>query len=254
MNKLELIQGLIDEVSNLPHRDDAALDKLIRRAKMILRNIGKEKPYVAELLNINFYPRFAPADEEVREKYWISGKKEMLNLFNTILEELSLFDDREIEIILDVKFSNRIFIVHGHDNEMKVEVTSTLKRLGLEPIILHEYADEGRTIIEKFTDFSDVNCAIVLLSPDDYGYSKEETPEKAKSRARQNVIFELGFFLGKLGRERVLVIYREINNFEFPSDYSGVLYKSYDKMGNWKFQIVKELQVIGYKVSADEIL
>jgi hypothetical protein len=254
MNKYELVQSLIDGANSLPHRDDDALDKLIKRSKMILKNIGKEKPYVAELLNIDFHPNFGPADEKDFDEYWISGIKKMLNLLNTILEELKLFGDGEVKKIPNVQFSNRIFIVHGHYNEMKVEVELTLKKLDLEPIILHEQPDKGRTIIEKFTEYSDVNYAIILLSPDDYGYSKEESPKKVKSRARQNVIFELGFFLGKLGRESVLVIYKENNNFEFPSDYSGVLYKPYNKSGNWKFQIVKELQALGYKVSADKLL
>jgi predicted nucleotide-binding protein len=109
-------------------------------------------------------------------------------------------------------------------------------------------------LIEKFTDYSDVGYAIVLLSPDDYGYSKKDPPEKKKLRARQNVMLELGFFIGRLGRHKVLVIYREVEDFEFPSDYSGVLYKPYDDKEIWKFEIVKELKELGYNVSADKLL
>lgn len=255
MNKSELIQSLIVEANNLPHRDDNALNKLKNRAKMILRNIGKKKPYVSELLNIDFYPGFGPADEKDYDEYWISGKQQMLNILNTILEELKLFEDQTTEKMSKdkTKFSNRIFIVHGHDNEMKAEVALTLTKLGLDPIILHEKPDKGRTIIEKFEDYSDLNYAIVLLSPDDYGYSKDTSPDIAKLRSRQNVIFELGFFIGKLGRERVVIIYRQAGDFEIPSDYSGVVYKPYDSEGKWKFELVKELRACGYNVSADRL-
>jgi len=119
---------------------------------------------------------------------------------------------------------------------------------------LHEKLSEGRTIIEKFTNYSDVSFAVVLLSPDDMAYPKDQTPENAKPRARQNVIFELGFFIGKLGRNRVLVLYQEEKNFEMPSDYSGVSYTPYDNSGRWKFNLVKELKVCGYNVDANKLL
>jgi predicted nucleotide-binding protein len=250
MNKIELIQSVLEDAKNLRYKDEAALDKLIRRAPMILKNIGKEKPYAAQLYNIHFHS----FDGQAHPKTWTDGKKAMINLLETVLEELQTFGDNAEKKKTEVKFSNKIFIVHGHDTEMKTEVASALRKLGLEPIILHEHPDKGRTVIEKFTDYSDVNYAVVLLSPDDYGYSKDESVDKAKFRARQNVILELGFFLGKLGRGRVIVIHRVINNFEFPSDYSGVIYKPFDKPGNWQFQLVKELKAIGYDVSADKII
>lgn len=172
-------------------------------------------------------------------------------------EVLAVIDGQE-DMILGAKkqestTSKTVFIIHGHDKEMLVEVARTLEKLDLDPIILHEQPNKGRTIIEKFTDYSDVNYAIVLLSPDDYGYSKDQSPDKAKPRARQNVIFELGFFIGKLGRQHIFVLYRKGENFEFPSDYKGVLYEPYDESGVWKYRLVDELKAIGYEVSKDKL-
>ena len=153
-----------------------------------------------------------------------------------------------------LKQGNRIFIIHGHDEAMKQTVARTLEKLGLTPVILHEQPNIGRTIIEKFTDYSDVSFAIALLSPDDIAYPKSANPKQAKSRARQNVILELGFFLGKLGRNRVVALFKQNDNFEMPSDYSGVLFVSYEENNRWQFDLLRELKACGYKVDANKLL
>jgi predicted nucleotide-binding protein len=258
MNEIELVQSLIDEINELPHRDEEKLDALRRRAEMIIRKVfGESSKYLKDLNNIHFFPMVYPAEEHYYNESWLSGRSQMLNLFNTMLEELKLFGvHQKVDKVqkTDVKSSNRIFIVHGHDEAMKQAVARTVEKIGLEPIILHEKPSEGRTIIEKFTDYSDVSFAIVLLSPDDVAYPKDQSPKDAKLRARQNVIFELGFFIGKLGRNRVLVLYQEEKNFEMPSDYSGVLYTPYDDSGRWQFDLVKELKACGYNVDANKLL
>lgn len=261
MNKIELIQSLIDGTNALPHRDDTALDALKRRATMIIRNIfGTKSGYGAALANIDFHPMvyYSSMPESSYDKAWDSGKHKMLNQFKAMREEVELFANKNSKETGKNKAnqaikSNRIFVVHGHDKEMKAEVALTLTQLRFEPIILHEQPDKGRTIIEKFEKYSGVGYAIVLLSPDDYGYSKKQSPKKKKLRSRQNVIFELGFFIGKLGREKVLVIHRKSKNFEIPSDYAGVIFKPYDGKENWKSELVKELRSCGYKVSSDKI-
>lgn len=149
----------------------------------------------------------------------------------------------------DVQHSNRVFIVHGHDEEMKQAVARTLEKVGLEPVILHEQPNQGKTIIEKFSEYASSSAfAVVLLSPDDMAYPRGGEPEKARPRARQNVILELGFFLGKLGRERVFVLYKEAPGFEIPSDYAGVLYTQYDSIGHWKFDLARELKATDYDI------
>jgi predicted nucleotide-binding protein len=259
MNKIELIQSLIDELNKLPNLDEGKLDALQRRAEMIIRIIfGESSIYLKYLEKISFYPMVAPANEEYYNESWNSGKKQLLNLFNAMLEELKLklelsspsTKENETE---QPAFANstRIFVVHGHDKEMKEAVARTLKTLELEPVILHEQPNQGRTIIEKFINYSDVSFAVVLLSPDDMAYPKDLSPKDAKPRARQNVVFELGFFIGKLGRERVFVLYREVENFEMPSDYSGVLYIPYDNSKRWEIELVKELKACGYNFDAN---
>lgn len=143
-----------------------------------------------------------------------------------------------------------IFVVHGHDVRTKVEVARTVEKLGLKPIILHEMANEGKTIIEKFELHSNVGFAIVLMTCDDLGKAKSSAEEKY--RARQNVILEMGYFIGKLGRNRVFPLYE--NGVELPSDLYGLLYIPLDETGNWKFSLVKELRAVGYEVDANQIL
>ncbi|MBL8162842.1 MAG: nucleotide-binding protein [Anaerolineae bacterium] len=164
---------------------------------------------------------------------------------------LSSISGKQVPRSNTIARSNRIFVVHGHDGEIKQDVARTLEKLKLEPIILHEQPNAGKTIIEKFEKYSDVGFAIVLLTPDDNGYPNTESGTNARPRARQNVIFEMGYFIGRLGRERVLVLYREQDGFEKPSDYDGVLYTVYDPTGRWRFELVKELKAVGYEIDAN---
>lgn len=144
----------------------------------------------------------------------------------------------------------KVFIVHGHNQELKINVARVIERLKLTPIILHEQSNTGLTVIEKFEKHSDVSFAVVLLTFDDYGQLKSSS-ENSK-RARQNVVLELGYFLGKLGRQNVMPLYEE--GVELPSDISGVLYTIIDESENWKFRLVKELKDAGFKVDANDIL
>lgn len=145
---------------------------------------------------------------------------------------------------------NDVFIVHGHDEELKEKVARTLEKLKLNPIILHEQSNEGKTIIEKFEKHSKVNFAIVLLTYDDYGNVKSD--DKKNKRSRQNVILELGYFIAKIGRENVMPLYEK--GVELPSDISGVIYTLIDESENWKFRLVKELKSAGFNVDANNII
>lgn len=119
----------------------------------------------------------------------------------------------------------RLFIVHGHDDVTKWEVKNFLQnRLHLpEPVVLHEQPNRGRTIIEKFEEHaSEVDGAVVLLTPDDRWGADGSNDELR--RARQNVIFELGYFFGHFQRRtgRVLLLYRGV--LDLPSDIAGIVY------------------------------
>lgn len=141
---------------------------------------------------------------------------------------------------------NTVFIIHGHDNFLKVEVQLLLQRAGVNNIVLHEQADKGRNIIEKLIEETEsANYAIALLSPDD-------ELNNGTKRARQNVILEIGYFLGKLGKSRVRVLKK--GDVEIPSDLSGVLYENYDPVGSWKIKLCKELQAIGIFVDLEAVI
>ena len=146
-----------------------------------------------------------------------------------------------------------VFVVHGRDEELKQSTARVLSQLGLNPIILHEQPNQGRTIIEKFEKHADVQFAVVILSPDDMAYPASELPQSAKLRARQNVILELGYFVGRLTRERVFALKRD-NQLEIPTDFSGVVYTLYDQSGAWRFELVRELKEAGYDVDANDLL
>jgi predicted nucleotide-binding protein len=138
-----------------------------------------------------------------------------------------------------------VFIVHGHDKAAEETVTLFIERLGLRAIILREQPSAGRTIIEMFEDYAHVGFAVVLLTPDDVGGMRDK-PEDVRPRARQNVIFELGYFIGKLGRRKVGALYK--GGVEIPSDYLGVLYVPMDPSGNWKLSLAREMKNAGMNI------
>lgn len=144
--------------------------------------------------------------------------------------------------------TKEVFVVYGRDDGAREKVSRFLEKLDLTPVVLHERPNEGRTIIEKFEDFAHVGFAVVLLTPDDEGRLKEDGAVP-KPRARQNVIFEFGYFLGKLGRDRVCALAKE--GVERPSDYDGVLYIPLDDSGGWKMTLFRELKSAGYDVDAN---
>lgn len=150
------------------------------------------------------------------------------------------------------KASECVFVVHGHDEEMKLSVARTLEKLGLKPIILHEQYDGGRVIIEKLEQHGNVGFAVVLLSPDDTGYKKADGAKAAKPRARQNVILELGYFVGRLGRDKVMALIRG-NDLEVPGDFDGVVYTPFDEHEGWQKKLVRELKAAGYDVDANAL-
>lgn len=139
--------------------------------------------------------------------------------------------------------SQKIFIVHGHDEGARESVARFLERVGLETVILHEQPNRGRTIIEKFEAHRDVGFAVVILTPDDEGCEKGGTP---RPRARQNVVLELGYFVGVLGRHKVCALRR--GDVEIPSDLTGVVYVPFDETNGWKQALGRELEAAGFQI------
>jgi hypothetical protein len=148
---------------------------------------------------------------------------------------------------LVVPGSNKVFIVHGHDNAALQGLARFLEKLGLEAIILMEQPNRGRTIIEKFEDSAgEVGFAVVLMTPDDIGGA---AGQDQFVRARQNVLFELGYFSGKLGRGRVCLLRK--GTVEMPSDLFGVIYTDMDDAGAWRQKLVLELKAAKLDFDAD---
>lgn len=144
-----------------------------------------------------------------------------------------------------------IFIVHGRDHAMRGEIQSALRGLGLPTVVLDREHDQGQTVIEKFIKEADrCEYAVVLCSADDEGRLRVKGRAKeapTRLRARQNVVLELGYFLAKVGRENVFVLHPE-ESIEQASDFSGVVYQTYDKAGLWKAKLVRELKKAGFKI------
>ena len=190
-------------------------------------------------------------DDFVKQRKFAAGIPQTVTMLEGLITRL---EEKREELesagpVLSVREPNigtrRVFVVHGHDDETKQTAARFLERLELEPVILSEQPSEGRTIIEKFEQNADVAYAIVLLTPDDIGYPCEK-PDKAQSRARQNVILELGYFIGRLSRKRVCALCK--GEVEIPSDYHGVLFVPMDETGGWKLTLAKEIKQAGIDV------
>lgn len=143
----------------------------------------------------------------------------------------------------------KVFIVHGRDEAAKQEVSRFIEKLGLEAIILHENASLGMTIIEKIEHYSnDVDFALILYTACDHGRGVHESTIPPKNRARQNVVFEHGYLMAKLGRENVCPLVK--GDIETPNDMSGVVYVELDNSGGWKSTVAKELKSCGYSINS----
>jgi len=145
--------------------------------------------------------------------------------------------------------NNKVFIVHGHDDLAKITLARFLEQVGLKPIILHEQPSSSQTIIEKIESHSDVGYAIVLYTPCDTGAKIGGQPTP---RARQNVVFEHGYFIGKLGRSKVSALVK--GHVETPNDISGVVYIDLDERGAWKMDVAKELSNAGFSINLSKAI
>ncbi|MDO8532664.1 MAG: nucleotide-binding protein [Dehalococcoidia bacterium] len=170
--------------------------------------------------------------------------KKCLALIEDVVEQPLAKSEKQ-----DKPVGNSVFVVHGHDEVVKLKVVSFLKSIGLEPTILHEKPNQSRTIIEKFEDYSDVSYAVILLTPDDTGGSQGKAHQP---RARQNVIFEMGFFFGKLGRGRVCALRK--GETEKPTDMDGILYIPFDDNDGWQMKLAKDLKAAKLPIDPSKLL
>jgi predicted nucleotide-binding protein len=258
--------GIGNEFKSTPIQSEQEL-------KQLQNEFYKWDDYNTELLH-QIFTNNDPAEEYSRSAgiFFVGGETSLfkqiqefhsdvdrkLHRLDSLSERLELIPlSEEIRGKLDMRppeaqISNRrVFIVHGHDELARETVARFLEKLHLEVIILHEQVSHGMTIIEKLEKYSDVGFAVVLLTPDDEGRKAAEG-EVLKSRARQNVVLELGYFVGKIGRNRVLALHS--GSLELPSDYLGVVFVPLDPGGAWRLTLAKELKNAGFPIDMNDAL
>lgn len=264
---IEKINSLVERIDKLEklERGSAQFKKWVRDTQVAVEHIfGKGSRHITDFNQIRYslgaFSNRTP-EHKFQQRY-IDGLENAKHILVSMIEEIQEYWEAEAEDAEDdnniqphhannLPATNKVFIIHGHDAGTKETIARFISKIGLEPIILHEQANQARTIIEKLEDHADVGYTIALLTPDDTGSSIKE-PENVGQRARQNVIFEFGYFLGKLGRERVVGLVH--GDIEIPSDYAGVLYIPIDESGAWRFLLIKELKSAGYEVDANRAI
>lgn len=257
MTDYEKLKGIVDEIDDLiSHHISSSAPAFeawhTKTERFLIKKYGENSLEHKKFLDTYFTSFWIGDDEEDDIINSIKCCCDRLisckAIFETYLEDIADESESILQSNSNTKFGNmsKIFIVHGHDGELKQSVARLIEKQGIEAIILSEQANQGRTIIEKFEDYSDVDGAICLFTSDDIGKAKKDSADK--SRARQNVVLETGYFMGKLGRNHVVIL--ADNGIEMPSDLSGVVYTN---TGSWQTDLLKELKSIGYTVDFNKL-
>lgn len=259
MNNITKMKEITDAIDMMLDRNiDPESEEFISWelcARRVLEKIfGKESDEYKDFTRTQFMPLFYASGSNVTEKRigkCKEGLKETRAKFNVYISDLEADsqsdESNENKTTKSQSYNfSKVFIVHGHDGELKVKTARLIEKQGIEPIILNEQANLGNTIIEKFELYSDsAGAAICLLTADD------EMANGSK-RARQNVIFETGYFYGKIGRNRTIIIAEsETMSVSEISDLSGVVYVN--KNNNWELEVLKELKAIGYEIDFNKL-
>ena len=254
LERLRRALDAIPELRNLQSGSPEFMEWERNTRIAITNTFGNESSHIAEFDGI-FHS--SVIFDDIQEDH-VQELDSAASLLKSMIGEIEEYweDDNQTQIPSsaqgnDRPSSNKVFVIHGRDEGAKQTVARFLERLSLKPVILHEQPNEGRTIIEKFEDHAHVGFAVVLLTPDDVGSLKEEKTN-LKSRARQNVIFEFGYFIGKLDRKRVCALVK--GDVEKPSDYDGVLYIPLDDSDGWKMRLIRELKTAGFEVDANKAI
>ena len=252
MSNRERLKELIDEIDSLLSARVSSSDPQfkawkVKTERFLIRTYGENsfehKDFKRYLFTLPLVTLGTPEQEYIRA--CAGDLKRVKAVLLTYLDE---FEEDETNTRTDntnMKM-NRLFIVHGRDDSLRESVARLIEKQGIETVILQEQLNQGRTIIEKFENYSDVGAAICLFSGDDCGRLKNLVNDNL--RARQNVVFETGYFIGKLGREKVIIIVE--SDVELPSDLQGVVYTSTD---DWKITVLKELKSLGFSIDLNRL-
>ena len=260
---IERLQRALNAILELRVRrhDSPEFEKWRRDTEVAIANtFGRDSRHIQDFVEIQYTPKVitwgGDRDSQFQGPY-VRGLESADAVLKSMIGEIEEYwpnGEPALEattMAREQQTTNEVFVVHGTDEGAKDAVARLLTKLDLEPVVLHEQPNQGRTIIEKFEEYAQVGFAVVLLTPDDEGGSRGQSTDP-QPRARQNVILELGFFLGKLGRRGTCALLKE--DVEIPSDYDGVLYIPMDDHGAWQMKLVGELKGAGLDVDANRIL
>ena len=206
---IKLLQDCIDEIDSV--RDAPASGEVFLQWRntvySTIRHVfGNDSPHISEFNSVSYQAPFRRTASDIRYRY-LMGLDQARGVLKAMVNEVEKFWSNEPSCELETREEvnvRKVFLVHGRDTAAQQSVARFLEHLELEPVILAECPNGGRTIIEKFEQESDVGYAIALFTPDDIGGLRDGNEERL--RARQNVIFELGYFVGHLGRSQVCVL------------------------------------------------
>lgn len=249
--KVEVLDKQITDAKN-GHPDN--FDEWRTATEVALRMVmGEDSPLVAQFRKVSYTPSVWYSGMDT-SGYRPAGVKKVVAILEGAKRELALRD--ELALVVQTGESaeekataaeqGRVFIVHGHDAAAKHELFRVLHAVtGTEPIILHEQPSGGRSILEKLEAYAaSAGFAVALLTADDFGRAKDV--EQETPRARQNVVLEAGYFAGRLGRARVVLLHEA--GVELPSDLDGIVYVALDPAGAWKMKVVHEMANEGIAV------
>lgn len=241
---IESLEELLSTIQSGSLNSTQAKEARDKASMLATKLFGKDNHYSEKIERV----RFAGVSVGGESNGLSNGLSRLAGIMRTMKQDIEISNRK----MSHQPQTTKVFVVHGHDTEMERAVSTALLKFGLDPIILHERPNRGKTIIEKFEANADVDFAIVLISPDDIARSAALEDSNFKYRPRQNVILELGYFIGKLGREHVMVLLRGDEHVEAPSDILGIVYESFDESGKWKSRLEHELKEGGFTLrSAD---
>lgn len=237
---IEIANGLLKK--NITNSSPEFKAWKMKTERFLIQRFG-EKSHEYEVFQNTHFGLMIMTDR-TSEYEWVEACHDGIQSAIAILEVyLEDFSEEVPSSMSDLQAGSfdKVFIVHGHDGELKQSVARVIEKQGIDAIILTEQANQGKTIIEKFEGYSDVGGAVCLFTADDI--CKDQKDSSEKPRARQNVVFETGYFMGKLGRSHIVIL--ADHGVEMPSDLSGVVYSN---TANWEVELLQELEAMGYAI------
>jgi predicted nucleotide-binding protein len=221
--------------------------------RFLIKQYGEESTEAEAFKKLNFLNVAAMLYGRTTSKNAEAFQNDLETAILSLQNYLSDFSEEPTERQSQTNHSGNnknVFVVHGKNDGIKAQVANLVQKVRLNPIILHEQANEGKTIIEKFEKHTDVKAAIVLFTGDDVGRYKDDAHDE--KRPRQNVIFEAGYFMGKLGRKNTIILAEERLNIQ--SDLQGYIYIPLDEHQRWHIDLARELKTIGFDIDMNDLI